>query len=84
MINPGTSAVLSFFIPGLGHIYNGQIIIGLLILLCFAGSVALCFVYIGLILAPVIWLYALFSSCGCAKKFNKELTKNNSLRRVLE
>ena len=25
MRHPGVSAVLSFFIPGLGHIYNGQI-----------------------------------------------------------
>lgn len=29
---PGVAAVLSFFIPGLGQIYNGQIIMGLVLL----------------------------------------------------
>ena len=28
MRNPGTAAVLSFFVPGLGQIYNGKILRG--------------------------------------------------------
>jgi hypothetical protein len=29
MKNPGTAAVLSFFIPGVGQIYNGEFLRGL-------------------------------------------------------
>lgn len=28
--NPGLAAVLSFFIPGLGHLYRGRVIVGFL------------------------------------------------------
>lgn len=30
--NPGIAAVLSFFLPGLGQIYNGQIIWGIIVM----------------------------------------------------
>jgi len=30
MKNPGTAAVLSFLIPGVGQIYNGRILIGII------------------------------------------------------
>lgn len=30
--NPGMAAVLSFFLPGLGQIYNGQIIWGIIVM----------------------------------------------------
>ena len=35
--NPGTAAVLSFFIPGVGQIYNGKILRGLFWLIITPG-----------------------------------------------
>lgn len=37
MKNPGTAAVLSFFLPGLGQIYNGTILRGLFWLIITPG-----------------------------------------------
>ena len=31
--NPGVAAVLSFFLPGLGQIYNGQILWGIIVMI---------------------------------------------------
>ena len=37
MRNPGTAAVLSFFVPGVGQIYNGTILRGLFWLIVTPG-----------------------------------------------
>jgi TM2 domain-containing membrane protein YozV len=37
MSNPGTAAVLSFFIPGVGQIYNGKILRGIFWLIITPG-----------------------------------------------
>jgi TM2 domain-containing membrane protein YozV len=37
MRNPGTAAVLSFFIPGVGQIYNGEFLRGLFWLIITPG-----------------------------------------------
>jgi TM2 domain-containing membrane protein YozV len=69
--NPGLAAVLSFFITGLGQIYNGQIGKGIAL---FAGAVVsglLCAVVIGFVLLPVIWLYGIFDAYRTAEKINR-------------
>ena len=35
--NPGTAAILSFFIPGVGQIYNGCFVVGILWLILTPG-----------------------------------------------
>ena len=68
--SPGLAAVLSFFIVGLGQIYNGQIGKGIILIICYAISIALCLVMIGSILLPILWIYAIFDAYGTAKKIN--------------
>jgi len=46
--SPGVAAVLSFFIPGLGHIYRGRVLIGILLFFCTAAG------YVFLIIPGVI------------------------------
>jgi TM2 domain-containing membrane protein YozV len=64
MKNPGISAVLSFFFPGLGQIYNGQIGFGLLFVISFVISIGLCFVVIGIF----IWIFGMIDAYSTAKK----------------
>lgn len=40
--NPGVSAVLSFFVPGLGQIFNGQLLIGFVLFFSCAITIAIC------------------------------------------
>ena len=53
-INPGVAAVLSFVFNGLGQIYNGQILKGLVII--FISSVSMLVVIIGSILIGLWFL----------------------------
>ncbi|MFH1996820.1 MAG: hypothetical protein ABIJ27_07515 [Candidatus Omnitrophota bacterium] len=55
--SPGLAAVLSFFIGGMGQIYNGQILKGILI---FCTS---------LLIIP--WIYGIFDAYAVAKKINE-------------
>ncbi|MDN5375132.1 MAG: hypothetical protein PWQ39_172 [Thermacetogenium sp.] len=69
--NPGLAAVLSFLITGLGQIYNGQIGkgIGLIVAAGIAGL--LCFVVIGFVLLPIIWIYGIYDAYKTAEKINQ-------------
>ncbi len=79
--NPGVAAVLSFFIPGLGHIYSGEIIIGIafLIIEILLGTFGIflmrspsqiregiIFIAVGFI----FWIYNIYSTYKMAEKKN--------------
>lgn len=76
--NPGIAAVLSFFITGLGQIYNGQI--GKGILLIFIQVINLFFLTfilmvmfippIGFITFPVVWIWGMYDAYKTAEKIN--------------
>lgn len=66
----GLAAVLSFFIPGLGQIYNGQIGKGIIIFILFAIFSAMIFILIGLILAPLFWIWNIYDAYSTAKRIN--------------
>lgn len=68
MNNGGVAAVLSFFIPGLGQIYNGQIVKGLILMLIFAASFPLMYVLVGFILYPIVWLFAMYDGYTVGKR----------------
>ena len=68
--NPGLAAVLSFFIPGLGQIYNGQIGKGIkftIIGVTLALSIAF---LVGIILYPIFWAYNIHDAYSTAKRIN--------------
>lgn len=70
--NPGVAAVLSFFVAGLGQIYNGQIWKGLLIMGVQAVNLLLTTVIIGFITGLIVWVWAIFDAYNTAKKHNEK------------
>lgn len=69
--NPGLAAILSFFIVGLGQIYNGQIGKGIGLMLAAMICGFLCTVVIGFILLPAVWTYAIYDAYKTAEKINQ-------------
>lgn len=54
--NPGIAAVLSFFIPGLGHLYNGEILFGIIIsIVYYSSSLFFLFFFPYLIIISIIF-----------------------------
>ncbi|MFQ5993130.1 MAG: hypothetical protein ACE5NA_11900 [Nitrospiraceae bacterium] len=70
MKNPGVAAVLSFFITGLGQIYNGQILKGLLCVLAVAICGVLTMIIVGWFLLIPLWIWGIFDACRTAERFN--------------
>lgn len=68
--NPGLAAVLSFFITGLGQIYNGQIAKGIGLMVAGVISAGLCVVVIGFILLPIVWIYGIYDAYKTAERIN--------------
>lgn len=71
--SPGLAAVASAIIPGLGQIYNGDIMKGIVLMILYGVSVALIFVFIGFFLAPIVWIYAIYNAYKTAEKINAGL-----------
>lgn len=72
---PILSVILSFFIPGLGQIYNGQVGKGLALILGIIISVILMMFLCGFVTYLAIWLYAMYDAYIVADKLNKGLIK---------
>jgi TM2 domain-containing membrane protein YozV len=70
MKSAGLAAVLSFFVSGLGQIYNGQIIKGLIVIVVQAINVLLMNVLIGFLTFAVVWVWAIFDAYRVAEKIN--------------
>ena len=66
----GIAAIASFIVPGLGQIYCGQIGRGIMILIGFIISCFLIIVVIGLILAPIAWIWNIYDAYTLAQKIN--------------
>ncbi len=71
--NPAVATVLSFFIMGLGQIYNGQIGKGILFICFYAVSIALMFVFIGFITTPILWIVGMVDANRSAKRVNEKI-----------
>ena len=57
-------------IPGLGQIYNGQILKGFIIVVVQAKKVALMHVLIGFVFYPIVLVYALFDAYRSVERIN--------------
>ena len=71
--NPSIAVVLSFFWPGLGQIYNGQIGKGVLFMIAAGLSALLMWVLIGFLIYPIIWIWGMVDANTSAKRINQEL-----------
>jgi TM2 domain-containing membrane protein YozV len=76
--NPGLAAVLSFFWMGLGQIYNGQIAKGIAFMVFYGISWLLCFVLIGWITTPILFIYGVYDAYKSAEKVNFDLARRHS------
>lgn len=72
--NPGLAAVASFFFSGLGQIYNGEILKGVLLMVIQVINVLLMFVVIGFVTYPLVWVYGIWDAYKSAEKFNQSVT----------
>ena len=71
--NAGIAAVLSFFVTGLGQIYNGQIFKGILLILIQIDNGLLLYILIGFITMPIVWLYGVINAYRHAERINRRL-----------
>ncbi|CAD2073778.1 TM2 domain protein [Jeotgalicoccus meleagridis] len=71
--NAGIAAVLSFFVTGLGQIYNGQIFKGILLILIQIVNGLLLYILIGFITMPIVWLYGVINAYRHAERINRRL-----------
>jgi len=71
--NPAIAIVLSFFWPGLGQLYNGQIGKGIIFMICSFVSALLMWVIIGFLLYPIVWIWGLIDANASAKRINEAL-----------
>lgn len=70
MKSPGLAAVLSFFWTGVGQIYNGQILKGLILIVVQVVNSLLMFVLIGFVTYPIVWIWGMFDAYRTAEKYN--------------
>jgi TM2 domain-containing membrane protein YozV len=71
--NSGIAAVLSFFITGLGQIYNGQIFKGILLIIIQVINGLLMYLLIGFITFPIVWLYGVVNAYRHAERVNRRI-----------
>lgn len=80
MKSPGLAAVLSFFVTGLGQIYNGQIGKGIGFIVGYFISWLLMFVIIGFITTPIIWIWGMVDSYKVANALNQKSESSVSVQ----
>jgi len=69
--NPGIAAVLSFFWTGVGQIYNGEIVKGIILILVQMVNALLMFVLIGFITYPIVWIWGMYDAYKVAERMNR-------------
>ena len=74
MKNPGVAAVLSFFITGLGQIYNGQIVKGVIFIIIQGINVLLMYVLVGFITFPIFWIWGMVDAYRTAERINRKIS----------
>lgn len=67
----GIAAIASFFIPGLGQIYNGQIGKGIMFIILAIIFGILIIAIIGIVLLPLFWVYNIYDAYKTAEKINR-------------
>ena len=70
--DPGIAAVLSCLCTGLGQIYNGELLKGIVLMCIQVFNVLLMFLLIGFITFPAVWIYVIWDAHETAKKSNAE------------
>ena len=53
---------MSFLIPGLGQLIKGQILKGIVFMICSVISAFMVFVLIGFITTPILWIWSIYDA----------------------
>ena len=64
------AAILSFFFPGLGHIYNGLTKKGVSFIIAYIVSAVLTLILIGVVLMFIVWVWALIDAIKTTEAIN--------------
>jgi len=70
--NSGLAAILSFLIPGLGQMYNGEIGKGVMIIIVQVVNIALMAIIIGFITGPTVMIWAIYDAYKTAERINQQ------------
>jgi len=70
--NPGLAAILSFLLPGLGQMYNGEIGKGVMIVIVQVVNFALMAIVIGFITGPIVMIWAIYDAYKTAERINQQ------------
>jgi TM2 domain-containing membrane protein YozV len=70
--NSGLAAVLSFLWCGLGQIYNGQVLKGVIFGVIYFISALLIFAVIGLLTTPILWIWGMVDAYRTSERLNRE------------
>jgi TM2 domain-containing membrane protein YozV len=73
MKSAGLAAVLSALVNGLGQIYNGQILKGIIIIVIQLINGALTAILIGWVPLILVWIWAVYDAYSNAEKINRRL-----------
>jgi TM2 domain-containing membrane protein YozV len=68
--NPAISLLVSFFVPGVGSLMNGDTTTGVLILCLFIVSIPLLFFLIGVPLYIGVWIWGMIDAYQGAQRWN--------------
>jgi TM2 domain-containing membrane protein YozV len=68
--SPALALLGSFFVPGLGQLMNGAAGKGVLMFLAYVISLVLILAFIGLFLAPAVWIWSMVDAYGGARQWN--------------
>ena len=79
MKQPMLALAFSFLFTGLGQMYNGQYVKGLLFVAIQLVNFALIYWFVGLMTAPAFWLYALLEAVGTADRLRAEQERQQVL-----
>jgi TM2 domain-containing membrane protein YozV len=84
--NPTVATVLSILITGLGQLYNGQILKGIMFLGMMFVSVALMYMTLGTLffLPLIVWIWCVVDANRSAKRVNQRLAAGASPMEVAQ
>jgi TM2 domain-containing membrane protein YozV len=68
--NPGAAAVLSFLVPGVGQLLNGDIWLGIGMMILTVLAWLSLFIVIGFILLPAVYIWSIVEAYNTAKRWN--------------
>lgn len=70
--NSGLAAILSFLLPGLGQMYNGEVGKGVMIIIVQVVNIALMAIVIGFITGPLVMIWAIYDAYQTAERINQQ------------